>query len=253
MTITEANGKETARNLYHLAVFVIILLLIFLVVARIWIAVAILSILFLFNLTLKLRARALSIKDGSYILDYGSGMTWFALVSAFIFMLIGLIASLFGVNKPGEVSIETAITYMLVFMTTWPIFLEGTFSYYVINTQGIGKHSIWSRRLFIHWGEIESIRFNCLNQWFLVKGGKGAIRLHVYLDNLYIFANNVISFVPEERWLPVKELIESLASDQAKTSQQIIENGKVNNLYYSTTTRKARKVKIESHGRKKND
>lgn len=108
---------------------------------------------------------------------------------------------------------ECAMMSMGLFVIlVWPMFIEGTFTWYVVSDKGISKHSAWSRKLFLRWDEIESIEFTAINDWFAIKGSRGTVRLHSYLVGLPQYAKSVIEHVPEERWSSVKEHVEQLAS-----------------------------------------
>lgn len=196
-----------------------------------------------------MRSRVKATADGGYVLDYGSGMTWFAIISAFLLMIM-LITAAFGSTKPGDASTTTAIGYMSLFVIlVWPLFIEGTFSWYIVNNEGIDKHSAWSRHLFMRWDEVESIEFTAVNQWFVIKGNKGTIRLHAYLIGLPEFAKIVRKHVPEERWERAGELINGLADG--------VNNGEVSGINAeqdgSTSKGKARKIKVERSTDAEND
>ena len=211
---TEPEGLETnRRNPWPLVVIAVILFTITIVVARFWEIVLVLFVLLLFNLSWRLRSRANAVHNGAYVLSYGGGMAWFAIISAFVLIMLILMSAVFGSSEPGELTITSAVVIMSVFLITWPLFIEGTFSWYIVNNEGIDRHSAWSRHLFMRWSEIDSITFTAVNQWFVIKGNMGTIRLHAYLIGLPEFARAVRKHVPPERWDKAKGMIETLAED----------------------------------------
>jgi hypothetical protein len=194
----------------------VILALVF-TVERFWIGLMVLFALMLLNLSIRLGSRVKATSNGGIVLDYGSGMTWFAIIGALLLATLLIYDALtfdpIRLNQPEADIIERASISMGLFaILVWPMFIEGTFSWYVINDKGIDKHSAWNRRLFMQWGEVDSITFTAVNQWFVIKGANGSVRLHAYLDGLKEFAIVVRTHVPREKWKKVGDIIESLAS-----------------------------------------
>jgi hypothetical protein len=158
-------------------------------------------------------SRSQATENGAYVIDYG-WMTWFALLSALALASLFIFAFLFRPAEPGTDIVPYAILAMAIYMLPWLMFVEGAFTWYAVNKDGIDKHSAWSRRKFLRWDEVYSISFSPVNQWFVIKGSGGTVRLHMYLDGLDRFAKAVKGHVAPEYWPSAKEEIERLASSE---------------------------------------
>ena len=203
--------KESKRSPWPFIVVSVITFTIAVVIARVWWVMLVLFVLLLLNLSWRLGSRVKATHDGGFLLNYGSGMTWFAIISAFILATLFSYSAMFRPAAPGSDVVSLATILMAIFMSTWLPFIEGTFSWFIVNDRGIDKHSAWSRHFFMRWDEIGSIDFTAVNQWFVIRGSKGSLHLHAYLIGLPEFAKEVQKHVPPERWVKTKALIEALA------------------------------------------
>jgi hypothetical protein len=207
--------ERKSRNPWPLVVLGLIVLTIVVIVLRLWDVVLVLFVLLLINMSWRLRSRSRAPGNGAHMLVYSWKLTWTAIIGAIVLasMIILVAASADPVeySQTGEDFATGAVMMMSFFVIlVWPMFIESTFSWFVIDSRGIDSHSAWRRRLFLPWDEVESITVG--NKGFVIKGKKGIIRLQPYLVGLDRFAKAVKELVPEERWTPVKETIELLAS-----------------------------------------
>jgi len=188
-----------------------------------WSGVLVIAIIFILSICVKLGSRYRGMRDGRVVLDWGSNANAVALFSTIILAVLigyGVYDLTLTALRPKDGVINGAIIGMFIFMIlTWPLFIETTFSWYIVDSTGISKHSAWSPKFFVKWSEVNLIDFISVDQWFIIKTDKGVIRIPTYVAGLSTFGHLVKDNVPAEKWAPVSEKITNL-SDQYEASMK---------------------------------
>ncbi len=128
-----------------------------------------------------------ALPDGGLRLAYGNGIKWsFSLINITL-IAIDLYAAWSVVIGAQSINLETAIVLAFFSSLGCIIAIEALFAWHRIDEKGIEKHSVWHRRFFMTWEEVEAIKFDNGNG-FTVIGTRGEIRFSQYMTGLPEFS-----------------------------------------------------------------
>jgi hypothetical protein len=70
-----------------------------------------------------------------------------------------------------------------------------------LTDEGIERVTPWSKRVFVRWQDVTSVRLNPVMSWFVVTGREGArVRLSFYLSGIGTFTRMVLENVAPEAY-----------------------------------------------------
>jgi len=110
----------------------------------------------------------------------------------------------------GTMAFYLIITSMIYGLGLIPFYyvIETQFRSPIITSEGVANRSPWSRKFFLHWGEINNIRFTSwTGNEFLLESDEGNIRINCLLTNLDIFSRILMEKVPKKKWANVEKFL----------------------------------------------
>ncbi len=121
---------------------------------------------------------------GELVLEYGLGAKALAVtLGAFpLPIVVGAVLTDFS-----SFQAETHTWFVIVgffFLFSLPFTIELFGVHHGLTDRGIRKGSPWSKRFFVQWDEVSSVKYSSLYEGYVVRTSKGTIRLSSYLPGI---------------------------------------------------------------------
>ena len=124
-----------------------------------------------------------------------------------VFLICWLIFSSFGIigliSDQAELNLFIFYEFTFLLLIGLPgtyLFIEFRFARVIVSNIGLQRRSPWKKDLFIPWFDIISIEYSNFNDWFIIIGKNGKIRISVLMSGLSDFAKAVNNYLPREKW-----------------------------------------------------
>jgi hypothetical protein len=135
----------------------------------------------------------------AHVVRYGWAWRALTLVLAPTPLGVGVLA-LVVPPKPDEAWIPWALAGGFLALIV-PLVVEVFGVGHRLTDDGIERVTPWSRRVFVKWADVTSVRFNAVASWFVVTGREGErVRLSFYLSGVGTFARLVLEKVAPEAY-----------------------------------------------------
>jgi hypothetical protein len=125
--------------------------------------------------------------SGELILEYGGGAKALAIVLGAFPLPIVLGAVLTDFSTFEAEARAWLVVVGLFFLFSLPFTIELFGVSHRLTNEGIRKGSPWSRKFFVRWEEFSSVKYSGVYEGYVVRTGKGTIRLSSYLRGIAEF------------------------------------------------------------------
>jgi len=136
---------------------------------------------------------------GEIVMEYGKAWKAVPIVAGVVWTILLVLLTLDSPPKTGDLPAIAGILAIIV-VTLLPTTMELYGVSHRITSNGIQKHTPWSRDLTLRWNEVRSVSYNIGMNWYVVEGAAGSVRISRYIDGLNDFAEAIRTNLPAMKW-----------------------------------------------------